>query len=107
MSRVRVAEEGLPSPIPQREIFDQDGVLIGRADFAWEQYRTIGEFDGKVKYGDLLQPGQLPSDALFAEKLREDAFRDAGWQIVRWIWADLYRKGVLRDRLSRAFARSR
>lgn len=107
VSRVRIAEEGLPSPIPQREIFDQDGVLIGRADFAWEQYRTIGEFDGKAKYGDLLQPGQLPSDVLFAEKLREDALRDAGWQIVRWIWADLYRKAVLRDRLSRAFARSR
>lgn len=87
VSRVRIAEEGLPSPIPQREIFDLDGVLIGRVDFVWERYRTIGEFDGKIKYGDLLKPGQTAADVLFAEKLREDALRDAGWRIVRWIWA--------------------
>lgn len=107
VSRVRIGEEGLPSPIPQREIFDHNGVLIARVDFAWEEYRTIGEFDGKIKYGALLKPGQNPADVLILEKLREDALRDAGWQVVRWIWADLYRKAVLRDRLLRAFARSR
>jgi hypothetical protein len=43
---------------------------------------------------------------LFDEKRREDALRDLGWQIVRWLWADLYRQGVIRDRILRAFARA-
>lgn len=105
VSRVRIGEEGLPSPIPQREIFDHNGVLIARVDFAWDQHQTVGEFDGKVKYGDLLKPGEDPAQVLYAEKLREDALRDHGLKVVRWAWADLYRQGVLRDRLLRGFAR--
>ena len=38
-------------------------------------------------------------DVIFAEKVREDELRDNGWQVVRWLWSDLYRPGVLRDRL--------
>jgi hypothetical protein len=38
-------------------------------------------------------------EVLFEEKRREDALRDLGWQIVRWLWADLYRPGVIRDRV--------
>jgi hypothetical protein len=107
VSRVRFSEDGLPGPIPQREIYDHQGTMIARVDFCWEQFRTIGEFDGKLKYGALLKPGQLPSEVLFGEKLREDAVRDDNWQVVRWIWPDLYRPFVIRDKLLRAFARSR
>ncbi|WP_375423586.1 hypothetical protein [uncultured Friedmanniella sp.] len=107
VSRVRISEEGLPGPIPQREIHDHAGRLIARVDFYWEQFRTVGEFDGKLKYGDLLQPGQRPADVLFKEKLREDAVRDTDRRFVRWVWEDLYTKGVLRDRLLRAFSRTR
>lgn len=107
VSRVRIAEEGLPSPVPQRQIFDHNGVLIARVDFYWEQFRTVGEFDGKIKYGELLKPGQRPADVLFEEKLREDAVRDSDRQVVRWTWDDLYTKGVLPGRLLRAFARHR
>jgi hypothetical protein len=107
VSRVRLWEQGLPLPIPQREIYDEAGTMIARVDFAWESYRTVGEFDGKVKYGALVKPGQRVEDVLFAEKLREDALRDAGWQVVRWIWDDLRRPGLLRERVLRAFARSR
>jgi hypothetical protein len=39
----------------------------------------------------VLKPGQTAADAVFEEKRREDARRDLGWQIVRWIWQDLYR----------------
>ena len=39
---------------------------------------TVGEFDGKVKYGRALRPGQIPGEAVFAEKRREDALRDLG-----------------------------
>jgi hypothetical protein len=106
LSRVRLHEDGLPAPELQQDIFDDEGQFVARVDFFWKEQRTIGEFDGKIKYGRLLKPGQAIEDVLFEEKRREDALRDLGWQIVRWIWADLYRRGVIRDRVLRAFARS-
>ena len=105
-SRVRLVQQGLPCPDLQREICDADGRLVGRVDFCWDEERTVGEFDGKQKYGRLLQPGQTIEEVVYAEKVREDALRDLGWQVVRWLWRDLYRNGVLRDRVRRAFARS-
>jgi hypothetical protein len=103
-SRVVLDRIGVPAPVPQYEVWDQ-GVLIVRADFGWEEFRTLGEFDGKDKYGRLLRPGQTAAYAVFAEKRREDAQRDLGWQIVRWLWEDLYHPEELRRRLERAFER--
>ena len=104
-SRVRLMEEGLPRPELQHEIYGPDGRLIARGDFYWEEHKTVGEFDGKIKYGRLLKPGQRIEDVIFDEKLREDAVRDLDLQVVRWTWPDLYRSGVLRDRVLRAFVR--
>ena len=106
VSRVRLHEEGLPVPELQQDIYGQDGRFVARVDFCWKEQRTIGEFDGKIKYGRLLKPGQSIEDVLFEEKRREDALRDLGWQIVRWLWRDLYRPGVIKDRVVRAFARA-
>jgi len=106
VSRVRLHEDGLPAPELQQVIHDEDGQFVARVDFCWQEQRTIGEFDGKIKYGRMLKSGQSIDDVLFAEKRREDALRDLGWQIVRLLWADLYRRGVIRDRVLRAFARS-
>jgi hypothetical protein len=103
-SRVILDQIGMPRPIPQYEVWN-NGFLVGRADFGWVEFRTLGEFDGKEKYGRMLKPGQTPADAVFAEKRREDALRDLGWQIVRWIWQDLYHPEELRHRLERAFQR--
>jgi hypothetical protein len=91
-------EEGLPAPELQREMFGPDGRLIARVDFCWEEQKTIGEFDGKIKYGRLLKPVQRIEDVIFDEKLREDALRDLGWQIVRWLWRDLNRRACSRAR---------
>jgi hypothetical protein len=52
------------------------------------------------------KPGHSIEEVLFEEKRREDALRDLGWQIVRWLWADIYRVGVIRDRVLRAFVRA-
>jgi hypothetical protein len=106
VSRVRLHEAGLPAPELQQNIYDEDGQFVARVDFCWQEQRTIGEFDGKIKYGRMLKSGQSIEDVLFAEKRREDALRDLGWQMVRWLWADLYRHGVIRDRVLRAFGRS-
>ena len=105
-SRVVLVELGLPPSDLQRTVTDAFGRFAGRSDFAWEEQRTLGEFDGRVKYGALLRPGQRVEDVVWAEKRREDALRDLGWQVVRWTWSDLQQPRVIADRLQRAFARS-
>jgi hypothetical protein len=104
--RAGTAHGGLARPEPQREIFGPDERLIARVDFYWEEQRTIGEFDGKIKYGRLLKPGKRIEDVIFEEKVRDDALPDLGLQVVRWLWSDLYGAGVLRERVLRAFARA-
>ena len=106
VSRVRLHLDGLPAPALQREILGSNGEVIARVDFLWKEQCTVGEFDGKVKYDSLLKPGQSGEQALFEEKVREDLIRDRGLQVARWIWRDLYRPGVIRDRVLRAFARA-
>ena len=41
--------EHLPLPEPQVDIHDARG-FAGRVDFLWREQRTIGEFDGRIKY---------------------------------------------------------
>jgi hypothetical protein len=106
-SRVVLYQAGVPAPELQLEAFDPLGRLVGRADFGWKDHRTLGEFDGRVKYGRLLKPGQSTADAVFEEKRREDALRSLGWEVVRWLWEDLRDPSQLRQRLEMAFARGR
>jgi hypothetical protein len=101
-SRVAISAAGLPVPLPQWEVFATGGRRLGRVDFGWPDRATVGEFDGRVKYGSLLAPGQEPGDAVFAEKRREDALRDAGLRVVRWTWSDLADFAEVAGRLRRA-----
>ena len=101
-SRVLMARFQLPIPTLQWEVPALR--WVGRTDFAWPERRTVGEFDGRVKYGRLLRPGQQPGDVVFAEKVREDAIRDAGFRVVRWIWDELDGFDCVMERLRRAFA---
>ena len=105
VSRVAMWEVGVATPIPQYEVADLDGRFVGRSDFGWPEFRTLGEFDGRIKYGRLLDDGQTAGDVIVDEKRREDAMRELGWQIVRWLWEDLRHPQLLRERLERAFAR--
>jgi very-short-patch-repair endonuclease len=105
-SRVMLHRWKLPPSALQFEIRSEGGLLVARTDFAWEADRLVGEFDGRIKYGRLLQPGQDASDAVFREKLREDAIRDEGWNVVRWVWADLHRPDRLAARVRRARERA-
>lgn len=103
-SRVAIQRAGLPAPVPQWEVRAGDGRLIGRVDFGWPQLRTVGEFDGRVKYGRLLRPGRTSGDAVFAEKVREDELRAERLWVARWIWDDLDRFERIAARLERGFA---
>jgi len=83
--------QGLPAPELQFHVYDRLGNLIGITDFAWPDHRLLGEFDGKVKYGRLLKPGEQPGDVVFREKQREDRLREITlWAMVRLIWANLH-----------------
>jgi hypothetical protein len=79
----------LPAPVPQFAVHDEAGRLVGTCDWGWPELGLLGEFDGRVKYGRLLSEGQDPGDVVFAEKVREDALREAsGCGMVRLIWSD-------------------
>ncbi len=104
-SRVAIANADLPAPVLQWKVSGRDGKLIGYADFGWPELCTIGEFDGRVKYGRLLSPDQEPGDVVFAEKVREDRMRDQDLAVVRWTWADLTDFTPVADHLRRRFRR--
>lgn len=98
--RVVLAELGLPAPLPQAEIRDEQGAFVARVDFLFAEYGVIVEFDGAVKYGE------GGTSALLAEKAREDRLRDLGYQVVRVTWADLEDPAALLRRIRRAITRS-
>jgi len=102
-SRVAVHRAGLPAPVLQWEVRSGTGRVLGRVDFGWPELRTVGEFDGRVKYGRLLRPGQDPGDAVFEEKRREDALRDEDLRVTRWTWHDLDSFAPVAQRLRHAF----
>jgi hypothetical protein len=106
-SRALLIEQGLAPDELQLEVRDRAG-LVGYADFGWLKHRTLGEFDGRGKYG--LVPGALSeaaAEVLWSEKRREDRLRALGWEIVRWTWRDLFHPEQLATRVRAAFRRAR
>jgi hypothetical protein len=105
--RVRFRDAGLPIPELQAEIFNELGEFVARSDWLFREHRTIGEFDGRLKMRLARQGGRSPEDVLWEEKLREDALRSLGYEIVRLTWDDLERAPVwFRRKILAAFARA-
>lgn len=100
-SRYLCWSQGLPAPELQFPVRDEHGELVGVTDFAWPDHGVLGEFDGRVKYGRLLKPGQEPGDVVFEEKVREDRLREVtGFTMGRLVWADLGRPVTTAARLA-------
>lgn len=101
-SLARIAFERLGLPQPRQQVAVRDALgLIGRVDFLWDQHRTIGEFDGRLKYDGERR------ETLYDEKRREDRLREAGFEVVRFGWADVQGEAKpLGRRLVAAFARA-
>lgn len=107
LSRLLIRKLGLPTPDLQRTIRNSEHQSLGRVDFLFEEAGVVGEFDGKVKYGKYLKPGQSTSQVVYEEKLREDRIRESGLMVVRWTWEDLDHPAVLRRRIEKAFTMAR
>lgn len=92
---------GLTPPSLQTRIRTDAGTY--RCDFCWEEDGVIGEVDGRIKYFDpAMLAGRDPREVVYAEKLREDALRRAGWIVVRWGWRELQDPKLLARRLLQA-----
>jgi hypothetical protein len=89
LSRVLFYRHAIPRPELQHEVRLVDGTLVAVTDFYWEAHHHVGEFDGKVKYTELLREGETPGDAVFREKRREDAVRGCQLGVTRWTFVDL------------------
>jgi len=101
LSRIVFATQGLPAPRLQIDMYDCDG-FIGRADFLWDDAMTIAEFDGRLKYTG----ADAGMQVLYDEKRREDRLREAGFEVVRFSWADICnRPAWVAARIRAAFAR--
>lgn len=84
--------QGLPMPVPQWKIYDRNGVVVARLDFAWPEFGVFLEFDGRVKYEGFLREGESATDAVLREKRREELVCGlTGWRCIRITWADLHR----------------
>ncbi|WP_158685230.1 hypothetical protein [Microbacterium halophytorum] len=73
---------GFETPDLQISIRAADGAEY-RVDFFWRRCGIIGEADGRAKY---VMDGRAAEEAVWAEKLREDALRGSAAGFVRWTW---------------------
>lgn len=92
--------EGLPTAVPQYEVFDEQGTLVGRVDFAWPEQGVFLEFDGREKYLRFRRKGESVQDAVLREKRREELIcAITGWRCIRITWADLQEPAVVAMRI--------
>lgn len=107
LTRLAVAHPEIQHLELQPAIHDERGTFVGRADGAIPECGVLLEFDGRSKYTSLLRPGQSVSDAVLAEKRREERLSGLGMLVIRVIWADLARPQAFADRVLRACANRR
>ena len=100
---------GLGQPIAQFEVTTQRGRYF--SDLGWRFARTLdngavhfiavhAEFDGRVKYNT--DGADSASDVVVREKLREDALREAGGIVLRFVTEDLQQPDAVARRLANA-----
>lgn len=97
LTRLNIADEGLPLPELQVEIAVPALRKVYRVDMLWRAQRLVVELDGREKYS---------ADELWSEKRREDALRELGLRFLRLTWFDVAHDWpVTADRLRRALVR--
>jgi hypothetical protein len=80
---------------PDLQVRVVTGTREERGDFGWEETRSMGEFDGEVKYrDDRYRRGGSLEDVMIREKNRENRMRVQWPNFARWDHADI-REGRL------------
>lgn len=98
-------DRSYPEPECQWIVHRPDGRVAGIVDFVLHSLRLMIEFDGEVKYGRLLKPGQTISDVIRAERARERLLEDlTGYRMIRIVWSELDSPTALDERLRRSIA---
>jgi very-short-patch-repair endonuclease len=97
LSRARFIDSDLPPPETQAMMFDLP--TPRRVDFLWREQRVIGEADGLTKYRD--------PDVIADEKQRDELFRQAGYELVHWVWQEIrHTPEMVIGRIRAAFERT-
>lgn len=109
VSRVTMMRAGIPRPTLQHQVIGPHG-WVATSDFGWEDFRVVGEMDGKEKYtkGRYDEQGGLirvadPDAQVMKEKLRDEDIRQAAWWPCHWDWNAAWSVRVLGDRVRGAF----
>lgn len=98
LSRVRMAEHGLPAPELQFEV-KLGRRVVARTDFAWPAFRLVGECDGRVKYEGLVPEGETAGDVVERERDRQQLVELADWGVVRWGWDEAWKGWPMASRI--------
>lgn len=90
VSRVQFLALGIPLPLLQHPLYDDEG-LIGYVDFFWPHLGLAVEFDGYSKYGDTRrwQRDLTIEQIVIEEKRREDRMRAVTNDFGRLTWSDV------------------
>ena len=92
---------GLPTAIPQVNVFTPDGEFVGRPDALWPELGIAGEADGVEKY--LLGGADEESvrRVLAREGVRQKAMESLGLAFVRWTPRDAIDGSSIHSRFQR------
>lgn len=103
---------GLDVGVPQVNVIDPSGGLVGRVDALWPDLGIVGEADGRGKY-ELGPDGRDDPDvisvmrrAIHAQREREDRFGDLGLEVFRWGPSEALAMDPLAQRFKAAAARA-
>ena len=93
--RLLLRRTGLPAPVAQFRVFDQEG-FIGRVDFAYPDLKLAIEYDGAWH----AEPGQFARD-----RRRLNRMSAAGWRTLFVTAADMHEPDTLVRRVMAARSR--
>lgn len=89
---------GLPTGVPQVNVFTPDGEFVGRPDVLWPDHGLVGEADGVEKY---LLDGA--TEEAVRERMRRESHRESqltglGLGVVRWTPVEAIHGDVIHTR---------
>jgi len=83
----RIRSFGLPAPVTQHDIFDEEGAFVARVDLAWPDEKVVREYDSDRFHGpERTEADEERSQRLEAQGWKVDSIRrrnlrpsDVGW----------------------------